>query len=544
MLVAHNISKSYGPVTVLREVSFSLNAGERVGLIGPNGSGKSTLFRLLIGQEKPDRGFVTLDPPNLRIGYLSQGFDPAAKSTLADFLHEIVGDPRNIELELARLADALAATPNNVELQLAYDRKLTQLRQYESESGRVESVLAAVDLDGLEEAQTIDTLSGGQKTRLGLALVLLGDPQLLLLDEPANHLDIAMLRWLEDWLADFAGSALIVSHDRTFLDRTVTRILDLDPTSNKIKSYAGNYSDYFIQYVSERDRQMAAYKDQVYEIRRMRQDIQRTMEQARWVERTTTPRQPNVRRYAKKVARKAKSRERKLERFLASDDRVKKPARSWQMKLELDNSPHLGSDVLTLEGLTVGYPQREPLVRDVDQRVLAGQRIAFTGPNGAGKSTLLRAIAGHLKPVSGKLRLGASVSLGYMAQEQELLDLDQTPLTTILGVAKMNETEARGFLHYFLFTGDDALHPNRSLSYGERARLSLALLVAQGCNFLLLDEPINHLDIPSREQFEQALTRFDGTVLAVVHDRYFVSRFATDLWIIENRRIRSRILRR
>jgi ATP-binding cassette subfamily F protein 3 len=269
----------------------------------------------------------------------------------------------------------------------------------------------------------------------------------------------------------------------------------------------------------------------------MKQDIQRTFEQARSVERSTTPRQPNVRRLAKKVAQKAKSREKKLDRYIASEDRVEKPLRSWQLKLDLDEAPHLGKDVLFLEDLAVGYPGHPPLLQQINQQAQAGERIILTGVNGSGKTTLLRTIAGQLVPRAGQVRLGQSVQLGYMAQEQELLDPTQTPLATIQQVAPLNETDARSFLHYFLFSGDDALRPNEQLSYGERARLALARLVASGCNFLLLDEPTNHLDIPSRTMFEEALSQFEGTILAVVHDRYFIEQFATKIWLVENQEL-------
>jgi ATP-binding cassette subfamily F protein 3 len=235
--------------------------------------------------------------------------------------------------------------------------------------------------------------------------------------------------------------------------------------------------------------------------------------------------------------RKAVAREKKLDRYITADDRVEKPARSWQMNLDFGDPVHLGQTVLTLDDLAIGYAGGEPLLEGLTETIQVGQRIVLTGPNGSGKTTLLRTIAGVIRPISGKFRLGSSIRLGYMSQEQELLDADLSPLETIQRAAPLNETDARSFLHFFLFADDEPLKPNRQLSFGQRSRLSLALLVARGCNFLLLDEPVNHLDIPSRTMFEQALTQYDGTILAVVHDRYFIDRFATDVWWVNEKGI-------
>jgi ATP-binding cassette subfamily F protein 3 len=257
------------------------------------------------------------------------------------------------------------------------------------------------------------------------------------------------------------------------------------------------------------------------------------------VEITTTSRQPSVRRIAKKVAKKALSREKKLERFLESDEILERPNESWQMKLDFSEDVNLSKDVLRTENLAIGYPGHEPLLKNLNLYIHAGQRIALTGENGTGKTTLLRTLVGKLKPLTGKVRLGYTIKLGYMTQEQELLDPSLSALETLQRVASYNETKARHFLHFFLFSGDDPLRPSGELSFGERARLQLALLVAQGCTFLLLDEPINHLDIPSRTRFEEALTQYNGSILAVVHDRYFIEGFASNVWTVENGRVET-----
>ena len=538
-ITAHQISKAYGLNPILKEITFSVNPGERVGFIGPNGSGKTTLLRIMAGEEQADTGHVALSPAALRLGYLAQGFEPEPTWTVGQLLQQQVGDPQAIEAELTQLGMALAQEPDREDLQVAYDVALAKLSSMDN--GRIQSTLAIFNLDSLDPNLSVQHLSGGQKTRLAMALIILDQPDMLLLDEPTNHLDIEMLEWLEAWLAEFSGGALIVSHDRTFLDRTVTRIIDLNPESQTVRDYPGNYSDYLDQYLQEQEKIQSAYRDQVYEIRRMRQDINKTKEQAKWVERTTKPNQPSVRRIAKKVAKKAKSREKKLDRYLAADERVEKPKQGWQMKLEFGETEYIGRDVLRLEDLAVGYSGHPPLLANLNEEINLGQRVVLTGPNGSGKTTLLRTVAGQIAPMAGQFHIGSSVQMGYMSQEQENLEADSTPLATIQAVAAMNQTEARSFLHFFLFAGDDAVQPNAQLSYGQRARLALARLVAMGCTFLLLDEPINHLDIPSRTRFEQALTQYNGTILAVVHDRYFIERFATEIWWVRDGRIETQL---
>jgi len=536
MLSIHQIYKTYGIQPILEEISFSVNNNERVGLIGPNGCGKTTLLRILAGFEQPDSGTVVSTRPGLRTGYLAQGmeFDPEQTLQSALSLHTV--SEADFEAKIASLASALSSTPNDAHLQAKYDSALRQL----SAVSHQPSVLGPLGLSDIPLDTPVKHLSGGQKTRLMLARVLLEEPHLLLLDEPTNHLDIEMLEWLEDWLHRFQGAALIVSHDRAFLDNTVTSILELDPNTHGIKSYPGNYADYLEQKLTEREKQVQAYQDQQDEISQLRAAAahirgltkMKKGGKADGGDKFATGFFGN--RATKNVAGRAKHIEARIEKIL-TEERIEKPKSSWQLKLDFGAPAHQSRDVLVTENLSVGYDQ--PLLTDLSLYIRAGQRIALTGPNGTGKTTLIRTIAGRLNPLAGSLRLGATVKLGYMAQEQELLNPNLNALQTVQSVAAFNETEARNFLHYFLFKGDDALRPTRELSFGERARLQLGLLVAQGCTFLLLDEPINHLDIPSRARFEEALANFKGTILAVVHDRYFIERFASDVWTIKDGKV-------
>jgi ATP-binding cassette subfamily F protein 3 len=544
MLIVNGVSKRYGHQTILERIQFTVNAGECVGLIGPNGCGKTTLIRMIAGDERPDEGSISFIKKNLRMGVLRQDLAFPQERSIGEILNPPSDRAEQIELEIARVAQSMTtAEPERYrQLENKYDQLLQRLLEVSNKELYRDTsiILESLGLSEVSVSTPLAELSGGQKTRLGLALVLLEKPELLLLDEPTNHLDIAMLEWLEGWLEGFDGGVLLVSHDRTFLDRTVDRILDLDPETHTIKAYAGNYSDYLDQYQVEFEKQKAAYRDQVYEIRKMKQDIARLKEQARHVERGTID--SSQRRYAKKVARKASARQKKLSRYVQSDERVQKPKESWRMKLDFDLPSKHGRNVLIIKDLVIGYPGHEQLLEKINLEVLYGARIAITGPNGVGKTTLLRTIANELEPFDGKLWVSSSVRVGYMTQEQEFMAPEQTALDSLREVAAMSETEARSFLHYFLFAGDDPLLPIRALSFGERARLQLALLVAKGCDFLLLDEPINHLDILSRTSFEKALASLTGTVLAVVHDRYFIERFADEVWTVDRQGVTREVL--
>jgi len=546
MLTVSDLSKSFNLQTLFEKITFSLNPGERVGLIGPNGCGKTTLLRILAGREEPTSGSVH-HPSDLRVGYLPQGFELDGGLSIRQVIGTAVGDPAALEGELASTAQALAQNLQDKRLSDRYDELLRRLQT--ANPGEREAMLASLGLAGLDEDMPVARLSGGQRTRLALALVLLSDPDILLLDEPTNHLDVEMLEWLEDWLKRAPVGALIVSHDRVFLDHTVTRILEMDIHEKSLRAYEGNYSDFLEKKRGEKDKQWSQYRDQQLEIRRMKADIARVKEQAAYTERQSSSvriggpdmkisgAKDYLRSVAKKVAKKAKSREKKLERYQEADERLEKPAQDRALYFEFQKTSHLGRSVLQLEDLSVGYDPARPLLQGINLQMQAGQRIVLSGPNGCGKTTLLRTVMGSLPPLTGRVLLGSSVRIGIMSQDLSNLATEQTPVECV-GQAFPTQTEARRYLASYLLAGDEVLKPVRLLSFGQRARLELALLILNGCNLLLLDEPINHLDIPSRTQFELALDQFKGAVLAVVHDRYFIERFAEQVWMVEDRRIR------
>ena len=538
MLQVLNLSKHYGSETVLEDVSFVVNPGERVGLVGPNGSGKSTLLRIIAGVEPADSGRVVVGG-GATAAWLPQGFEADPAQTLGQAVRRRLIEHADAYARMARVEERMAyASGGELDALITeYGRaseEFEALGGYEVEQ-RAAAVLQGLGLGDVPEDTPLSNLSGGERTRAALAGVIAANPGVLLLDEPTNHLDIAALEWLEAYLSGYSGAALVASHDRAFLDGVATGILELGGRASGIASYPGNYSAYRLAKKRELEKQTAAWKGQEAEQRKIRRDIERTKQTALRTERATT--HDFYRRRAKKVARKAKVRERRLERMLDSPDRVERPRAVWKMNLDFGSPARGGTLPLRLEGVGHGYAGRW-LFRDVDLVLEHGERVALLGPNGSGKSTLLGIVMGLVAPDVGKVRVGENVRTGYMPQDQAGLDWSVTTLDMVRRAAELSETEARTMLHLYLFEGDDALLPAGRLSYGQRTRLLLAKLVLEGANLLVLDEPVNHLDIPSRERFEQALDAFPGSVLMAVHDRDLIERFATAIWSIEDGGIR------
>lgn len=536
MLSVQNLSKSYGLKAVLKKITFSLNRGERAALVGPNGCGKSTLLNIIAGEEAADGGQVALTPADLRIGYLHQGilFDPG--ETVGGYLNRFAADLEACLGELEAVSANLAQAPEDPQLIARYEHALQAINRAQEMEGARKTILTGFDLLELPQDTPILALSGGEKVRLALAGVLMEAPHLLLLDEPTNHLDLDMRAWLQDWVLSYPEGILLVSHDRAFLDAVIHKIIAFPPGGEGVREYPGNYSQYVEIRQSEFDSAMRAYVDQQDEIKRLKKAARSVREQAKPHKGgKADPKNTDgfsagffADRSSETVGR-AKQLEKRIA-FLEGEGAFEKPTHAWDMRMNFTDTPESGQIALQMDRLGIGY-DGTTLLPPITQTVTLGARIALVGPNGVGKTTLFKALLGETPPISGTFRFGSGVKPGYLSQEQELLEPALTVLETLQrNTALSNHTDARTFLHSFLFSGDEVFQPVATLSYGQRSRLMLALLVARQCNFLLLDEPLNHLDLPSQEAFEAALSGFEGTILASAHDRYFIDRFAQVIW--------------
>lgn len=507
MLHVNRISKRFDYTQILKEASFTLGDGEKVALVGANGSGKSTLMQIIAGTLEADAGTITLSGGDT-LGYL----------------------PQAGEVDIALTIEALFLQNLSAHYRGGSSKALTPAE--EAESYRI---LAGLGSDYLALDTPLKQLSGGELTRVHLAALFLTAPTILLLDEPTNHLDIPALEWLEKFLQSYYGSVLLISHDRVFLDRVVSCIYELDEVTQGIRKFPGDYSNYARVIAEEKEKAYERWKDQQAEIKRLKADWIQTAEQARHTENQT--KDSKMRRYAKKVAKKGLAKKHRLERFLEDEARIEKPMDKWRLRVNFGEPEHHSAIALQTDGLSFAYDQRK-LFEDLKLTIQGQERVALIGANGCGKSTLLKVLLGQLAPLSGTYRWGGRIKIGYMAQNQDTLDPKKSALETLQDIRPMAMSEAYHFLHYFLLDEDQVILPTASLSYGQRSRLMLACLVAEGATFLVLDEPVNYLDIPSREQFEQALQAFSGGVLLVAHDRAFIARVTEKTWLLEDGKVK------
>jgi ATPase subunit of ABC transporter with duplicated ATPase domains len=537
VLKADSLRAAHDAAPLFDAVSFVLGDGDRIGFVGPNGSGKSTLLRILAGVAKPDGGTVQTDPDD-RVGYLAQQ-PPDPDLTVGEHLARSAGDLYLIDRRLRALEQAMAQGQQGAMDE--YGRLQDRFAALDGWLFRdtVDEVRRHVGIDHIDDATTLAELSGGQAARVMLAGVLLSRPTVLLLDEPTNHLDLDGIRWLEEWLSRFTGAVLVVTHDRRFLDQTVTSIFELDPVARRLEQYEGGYTAYREERGRRFQRRLEEHRAQERYRKRLEADIAATRDQAQRSERSASGMGADKqKRYAKKVAKKAKAREGRLERQMESTDWLDRPEQAATLSLELSGSSRPGRRVAALDGVTAGYGG-EPVLHDVSLVVSGRQRIAVTGPNGAGKSTLFRLLTGALAPTAGTVEVDARV--GVLPQTHDALPLDRTVLDHYRSGVVGHEHDARAVLGWFLFSQEQLFRPLRTLSAGERSRLLVAMLVMSGAELLLLDEPTNHLDFASIDVIERALDDFRGTIITVSHDREFIRGITCDrLWEVREGRVIER----
>jgi macrolide transport system ATP-binding/permease protein len=519
MLTASDLHAEHGDNTIFEGLNLTLSGDRRVGLVGPNGAGKTTLLRLLAGVDAPAHGTVALGPGD-RIGYLPQE-PPGAELTIDRLLGAALGEVWRLHGELERLERRLddpAALAAYGEAQERFGALGGWALHAQLDGARAALGIADVPLD-----TPLGTLSGGEAARALLAGVLLARPTILLLDEPTNHLDLDGLDWLEEFLAGFPGAVLVVSHDRRFLDTTVSQILELN--ADGLTAYEGGYTAYREEKGRRAARLALDYEAQQKRRRRLEADITATRGFAQRTEGSASGLgSDQLKRYAKKVARKAQARERRLQRELESEDYIQKPRHATALKVELEGGGG-GRLVAALRGVTAGWDD-DPLLRDVELVVHGRDRIAITGPNGAGKTTLLALLGGELAPMAGAI--DRPVRAAVLPQGAGALPPEVPAVAFVRSHAHVGEGEARRLLGHFGLEGDAALRPLGRLSPGERSRTAIAAMVAARAELLLLDEPTNHLDFASLEVLEAALRDYPGAILAVSHDRAFLEAINTD----------------
>ncbi|MCT4594486.1 MAG: ABC-F family ATP-binding cassette domain-containing protein [Anaeromicrobium sp.] len=518
VLSCNNITKSFGVDTILKDISFSINKGEKVGLVGTNGAGKSTLFKVICGFLPYDNGEMYMSK-NINLGYLKQSDLIDTNNSIYEEMLEVFKDLINMEDEIRLLEKEIAKiseNPNDDRINSLMNVYAQKSEEFEKRNGysyksEIRGILKGLGFDESFYHKSIVHLSGGQKTRLKLAKLLLRKPDILLLDEPTNHLDMEAVEWLESFLKSYQGTVLLISHDRYFLDQVVGKIYEIE--NKKLTAYNGNYSFYSKQKEILYEQKLREYENQQRELEKQEEIIRRFKQHG-----------------TEKLAKRAKSREKKLDHM----ELIHKPLSfNDRSKLTFETQIKSGFEVLKAHGLEKQYDENL-IFENVDFDIYKGEKIGLIGPNGVGKSTLLKIILGKI-PYGGKVVLGHNVNLGYYDQEQSDLNTSNIIIDEIwYENIKRSQTEVRSLLGSFLFKGEEVFKEISTLSGGEKSRLALLKLMLSKANFLLMDEPTNHLDISSKEVLEEALSNYDGTVLVISHDRYFLNK-VTNKIIVLNR---------
>lgn len=516
ILTVNHITQSFGETTILEDVTFEMQKGERIGLVGVNGSGKTTLFKVLTGEYTPDEGSAVYSKETV-LGYMEQHVCRDFQKTALEEVLTVFAPLLKMERELEDLSALLSKNPPEEELNRLIERQTALNDRFVDLGGltcrsRARSALMGLGFTEEQLSNRVGVLSGGQKAKLQLAKMLLGGANLLLLDEPTNHLDINAVEWLEDFLKNYSGSYIVISHDRYFLDKVTSRTLELQ--NKRLDSFKGNYTRYLALREEKRKAQERVYESTQKEIKRIEGIIE---QQRRW----------NQERNYVTIASKQKQ----IDRLEATLEKPEQDPDS--IRFQFHASRRSGDDVLTAEGLSLSFDGEDALFRNVDLEIKRGEKIFLIGPNGCGKTSLFKILLGQYLQDSGTVRIGAGVDVGYYEQSQLSLHDEKEVIDEIWDLhPTMTQTEVRNALAVFLFKGEDVFKPVGGLSGGERARVLLLKLMLSKANFLLLDEPTNHLDIGSCEALEDALSGYDGTLFVVSHDRYLINKLADKVYVL------------
>lgn len=513
LISVQELQKSFGVHEVLRSVTFSLQKGEKMGLVGVNGCGKTTLMRMIAGEMQPDGGTIHRNK-DLRVGYLAQLDDIPLTDTVWGALLKVFEPIRVMERRMAEIEKLLESADPETALRLSSEyQRLTEsynAQQGYAYEGEILRVLNGLGLKPEMHQRQVSTLSGGERTRLSLAKLLLQKPDIILMDEPTNHLDLEAIEWLQDYLTDYKGSLLLISHDRYFLDHVCTTMGEL--LGGKMIKFTGNYTEYMKKRTADFETRMKAYELQQKEIQREQAIIERYRSFNR-----------------EKSIKAAESREKRL----AKVERLEKPVEEQHVRFSFDARRRSGEEALEVRELSKSF-EGQPVFQNLSFKLRTGDRVALIGPNGVGKSTLFRILTHQINPDHGSVRFGTNIDIGYYDQHQQNLNPQNTILDEVWNAfPKLEQTRIRSALGLFLFTGDEVFEKIEKLSGGERGRVALTKLMLKQDNLLLLDEPTNHLDMDSREVLEDALRDFPGTILAISHDRYFINRFAEKVMVME-----------